>query len=59
MYCKSRNFRESFIFRGEERYKSYLRRSNSRLGHDLPTSVNDRVIPPFREGFIFTIVSRK
>ena len=27
---------------------------NSRLGHDLPTSVNDRVILPCREDFIFT-----
>ena len=26
---------------------------NSRLGHDLPTSVNERVNAPFREGFIF------
>ena len=24
-----------------------------RLGHDLPTSVNDRVILPFRKGLIF------
>ena len=27
---------------------------NSRLGHDTPISVNDRVILPFCEGFIFT-----
>ena len=27
---------------------------NSRLGHDLPISVNDRVILPFRDGLIFT-----
>ena len=26
----------------------------SSLGHDLPTSLNDRVISPFRKGFIFT-----
>ena len=26
---------------------------NSRLEHDLPVSVNDRVIWPFREGFSF------
>ena len=25
-----------------------------RLGHDLPISVSDRVISPFREDFIFT-----
>ena len=27
---------------------------NSRLGHGIPISVNNRVISPFREGFIFT-----
>ena len=27
---------------------------NSRLGHDIPISVNDRVILPFHEGFNFT-----
>ena len=27
---------------------------NSRLGHDLHKSVNDRVISAFREDFIFT-----
>ena len=27
---------------------------NSRQGHDLPISVNDRVISAFREDFIFT-----
>ena len=26
----------------------------SRLGHDLPISVNDRVISPFRQDFILT-----
>ena len=26
----------------------------SRLGYDLPTSVNDRVISPFRQGLILT-----
>ena len=26
---------------------------NSRLGHDLPISVNDKVIPSFRMDFIF------
>ena len=28
--------------------------NNSQLGHDLPSSVNNRMILPFREGFIFT-----
>ena len=27
---------------------------NSRLGHDLPTSLNDRVILTFCDGLIFT-----
>ena len=27
---------------------------NSRLRQDLPISINDRLIFPFREGFIFT-----
>ena len=27
---------------------------NSRLRQDLPISINDRVMLPFREGFIFT-----
>ena len=27
---------------------------NSRLGHDLPISVKDRVISLFRENFVFT-----
>ena len=27
---------------------------NSRKGHDLPIPANDRVISPFREGFILT-----
>ena len=30
-----------------------LKMQNARLGHDLPTSVNDRVISTFGEGFIF------
>ena len=30
----------------------------TRLGHDLPTSVNDRVILPFCEGFFYSEVSR-
>ena len=27
---------------------------NSQVGHDLPISVKDKVILPFREGFVFT-----
>ena len=37
---------------------AYLRRSNSLLGHDLPISVTDRVISPFREDFLFTKLLR-
>ena len=52
-YCKFRNFRENFIFANSiKRHICDLR--NSRLGHDIPISVNDRVILPFREGFNFT-----
>ena len=32
---------------------------NSRLGHDLPISVNKRDISPFRDGFIFTKLRHK
>ena len=31
----------------------FAKLKNSQLAHGLPTSVNDRVIPPFRKGFIF------
>ena len=53
IYCKFWNFRENFIFA-----KSIKRHicdvKNSRLGHDLPTSVKDIVISPFRDDSIFT-----
>ena len=45
------NFRENFIFANSiKRHISDER--NSRLRQDLPISINDRVILPFREGFI-------
>ena len=51
--CKSVNFRKNFIFAN-----SVLRHICEikilRLGHDLPRSVNDRVITSFSECFIFT-----
>ena len=60
-YCRFGNFRENFIFANSiKRHISDVK--NSRLGQDLPISKNDRVILPFREGFIFTKlreVSRK
>ena len=37
---------------GDKRYICYVK--NSRLEHDLPSSVNDRAISPFREGFLFS-----
>ena len=49
-------FRENFIFENSvKRHICHVK--NSRLGHDLPTSVDYRVISPFREGYIF--MSRK
>ena len=52
-YCKFGNFRENFIFpNGVKRHICNV--ENSRNMHDLPISVNDRVILPFHESFIFT-----
>ena len=52
-YCKSRNFREDFIFQNIVR-RHTCDIENSRLGHDLHLSVNDRVILPFLVDLIFT-----
>ena len=52
-YCKSRNFRENFIFTNSVKRHSCCAK-NSRPEHDLPISVIDRVISQFREDFIFT-----
>ena len=51
-YCKFGNFCENFIFVNSVKIhiSDIL---NSRLGHDLPISVNDRVILPFCEDFTF------
>ena len=47
------NFYENFIFANSaKRHICHVK--NSPLWHDLPTSVNDRVFSPFREGFIST-----
>ena len=52
-YCKFGNFRENFIFaNSKKRYICDIK--NSRLRHDLPSLVKDRMISLFREGFIFT-----
>ena len=51
-YCKSKNFLENFIFvNSAKRYIWDIK--NLRLGHDLPRSVNDRVISAFRKDFVF------
>ena len=52
-YCKFGNFGENFIFANSV-ISHICDVKNSRLGHDLPFSVNDRMISPFREGYIFT-----
>ena len=55
------NFRENFIFANSAK-RQFCYVLNSQLGPDLPTSVNDRVISLFCEGFIFANireVSRK
>ena len=52
-YCKFENFGENFIFMNSNK-RHIWDVNNLQLGHDLPTSVNDRVILPFCEGFIFT-----
>ena len=54
--CKFRNFRENFVF--ENRVTGHICHiKNSRLGYNLPTSVNYRVISSFRKCFIFTKLS--
>ena len=51
-YCRFANFRENFIFANSiKRHISDVK--NSRLRQDLPMSINERVILPFRVGFIF------
>ena len=50
-YCKFENFRENYIFaNGVKRHICDVK--NSLLVTELSTSENDRVISPFREGFI-------
>ena len=44
----SGNFRENLIFANSVKRHTYGVK-NSRLGHDVPISVNDRKISPFRE----------
>ena len=52
IHCKFRNFHENFTFTNRvKRHICHVKKIMK--GHDLPTSVNDRVILPFCEGFIF------
>ena len=52
-YCRFGKFCVNFIFENSvKRHISDVK--NSRLRQDLPRSINDRVILPFREGFNFT-----
>ena len=46
-------FRENFIFANSVK-RHICDAKYSRLEHDFPISVNNRVISPFREEFIFT-----
>ena len=52
-YCKFGNFREKFIFANTVK-RHICDVKKSRTGHNLPISVNDRVISPIREDLIFT-----
>ena len=52
-YCKSGNFCKNFIFANSVK-RHICDVKNSRLEHDLPISVNNRVILPFHEDSIFT-----
>ena len=52
-YSRFVNFRENFIFTNSIKSGEISDVKNSRLRQDLPISINNRVILPFPEGFIF------
>ena len=52
-HSKSGNFRENFIFANSVK-RHICDTKKLQLGHDLPLSVNERVISPFLEVHIFT-----
>ena len=52
-YCKVGNFREKIIFPNSVK-RHICDVKNSRLGHDLAISINNRVISAFGEDFIFS-----
>ena len=56
LYYKSVNFCENFNFTNSVK-RHFCGAKNSRLVHDLPISVIDSVISPFREDFIFTKIT--
>ena len=57
-YCRFGNFHENNIF--AKSIKGNISDvKNSRLRQDLPIPINERVILPFREGFIFNKVLAK
>ena len=52
-HCKFGNFRENYIFANS--FKIHIcELKKSEVRHDFPISVKDKVISPFREGFVFT-----
>ena len=51
-YCKFGNFHENFIVTNSAK-RHICDVKNSPPGHDLPISVNNRVISPFHKGFYF------
>ena len=51
-YCKFENFYENFIFANSIK-RHICDVKNSQPGDYLPSSVNKRMISPFRESFIF------
>ena len=53
MYCKFGNFRENFIFANSVK-RHICDVQTSQLRHDLPISLNDRVVLLFREGLTFS-----
>ena len=52
-YCKFGNFRENYIFANSVK-RHICDVQTSQLRHDLPISVNERVVLLFREGLTFT-----
>ena len=52
-YCKFKKFLENFIFVNIVLKDLFVTLKNV-TGHDLPTSVNKRMISPFHESFKFS-----